>query len=264
MHWLMIGMVAVKAAEQGLGTLRVMFGGQWHEGMERLGYAKNRLEAGEDPREVRLVRPVRAAIEKACRVAEEMKARARAATPPPWVRDEAPDGEQLPDGSGSFDGYYQTNNVIRPQTSECDLAQDVANCFNAHDADFIAAARTDVPEAAATMLDLAARLERTTRALLALTSAVLLSADDDDETDMRGAMNEAIDVLSDADLLDDDGPTPDGEALLMMPRIYEDSEGRRWRETKRTASAIWVVSEDEARDEGMVTPKGLCEFRRVQ
>jgi hypothetical protein len=184
MHWLMIGMVAVKAAEQGLGTLRVMFGGQWHEGVERLSYAKNRLEAGEDPREVRLVRPVRAAIERAVLKAKEMVERAAKAPRGPWSTGV--------NKSPFWQGFY------------------------------------------------------------------------DDDTNMRGAMNEAIDVLSDADLLDDDGPTPDGEALLMMPRIYEDSEGRRWRETKRTKSAIWVVSEDDARDEGMVTPKGLREFRRVQ
>lgn len=252
MHWLMIGMAAVRAAEQGLGTLRVMFGGQWHEGMERLGYAKNRLEAGEDPREVRLVRPVRAAIEKAVLKANAMAARAAEASPE-WIQ-----AAHIGEPRAIVSAPRRMENLLGLDSDGMAIFQ------RAEDAHFAAAARTDVPTAAATMLDLAARLERTTRALLELTSAVLLSADDGDEAAVRGAMNEAIDVLSDADLLDDDGPTPDGEALLEMPRIYEDSEGRRWRETKRTASAIWVVSEDEARDEGMVTPKGLREFRRVQ
>jgi hypothetical protein len=81
---------------------------------------------------------------------EELKAideRASKATPGPWTRGMAQDGESYPDGSGCAGDFYETGDIETAGESPQDI------CFSAQaaDATFIAHARTDIPALLATL-----------------------------------------------------------------------------------------------------------------
>ncbi len=75
---------------------------------------------------------------------DAIEARAKAATQGPWWRDQAQDGEMLPDGTGHAGEYYETNDVIGPPIGEERYTNDVATCFNGPTAEFIAHSWEDV------------------------------------------------------------------------------------------------------------------------
>ena len=71
-------------------------------------------------------------------------------TPGPWTREQAQDGECLPDGTGYAGDYYDTN-TVGYQEPEGEFYA-VADCYNGADAQLIAAA-PDLYEAARAVLD---------------------------------------------------------------------------------------------------------------
>jgi hypothetical protein len=90
-------------------------------------------------------------------LAEQVEALAAKATPGPWSREMTEDGEMLPDGTGTFDGYVETNDVEAPPIGDDGYHNPIANCFHGHDAAFIAAARTLVEDLGAALRESVAR-----------------------------------------------------------------------------------------------------------
>lgn len=80
---------------------------------------------------------------KADRLAREAKTRLANTTPGPWIREEAQDGEMLPDGTGYAGDYYPTKTVLGDVEHPA-APQVVADCSRGGDAEFIAHARQDV------------------------------------------------------------------------------------------------------------------------
>jgi hypothetical protein len=88
------------------------------------------------------------------RMAMEALARAEKATPGPWFREEAQDGEMLPDGTGYAGDCYPTKTVMTVAGNDRHEAE-IADAYRSlDDALFIAHAREDVPRLAGALLAL--------------------------------------------------------------------------------------------------------------
>lgn len=91
-----------------------------------------------------------------------IRERADAATPGPWEREWAQDGEYTGPGDnppGYAGDYYETNGVIASARSENeDFIDPICEVHGGKNAAFIAAARTDVPALLSHVEELEARL----------------------------------------------------------------------------------------------------------
>lgn len=93
------------------------------------------------------------------RLAREAKARLANTTPGPWIREEAQDGEMLPDGTGYAGDYYPTRTVLG-DVEHGASPQVVADCHRGEDAEFIAHARQDVDALSDAVFALIAEVRR--------------------------------------------------------------------------------------------------------
>ncbi|MGK3981221.1 hypothetical protein WMF38_57020 [Sorangium sp. So ce118] len=94
------------------------------------------------------------------RRAREAAERASKATDGPWFREEAQDGEMLPDGTGYAGDYYPTKTVLTVAGNDRHEAE-IADAYRSlDDALFIAAAREDVPALSAALQSATAEIRR--------------------------------------------------------------------------------------------------------